>query len=287
VSEIPSLEMISRDMESVRRQKQALDNLLKNGKVSQLTYEKLAKQIEVNISEVEKRRAASINKMKDQIEKLKQLVSLLERCSADARVRYTTSKIDKEPLRNEVITFNLGLKSIRREIQNLERASKEMDVKMRREVLKPKEGFYFYASVGKPLNEVALSLQDFTEKVKTIPLDSVEFHQTRGDFSKWIRNILGDAQLADAIEKVGGKGEELRNRVIDALNQRLSEPGWVSATAAKCPKCGTETNPVKTWKMAGRPSKTGERLQLTIGYYECPGCHKKFREVIGKEKIRA
>lgn len=287
MSEIPSLEMIARDMESVRRQKHALDNLLKKGKISQLTYGKLAKKIEVNISEVEKRRAASINKVTYQLEKLKRLINLLERCSADARVRYTTSKIDKEHLKNKVITFNLGLKSIRREIQNLEHASKEMDVKMRREVLKPEEGFYFYASVGKPLNKVALSLQDFTEKVKTIPLDSVEFHQTRGDFSTWIRNVLGDAQLADAIEKAGGKGENLRNHVIEALNQRLSEPGWVSATVAKCPKCGAETNPIKTWKMAGRPSKKGERLQLTIGYYECPSCHKRFREVIGKEKIRA
>ncbi len=274
-------------MEAVRRQKQALDNLLKEKKISHLTYEKLAKQIEVNISEVEKRRAASINKVQDQIEKLKQLVSLLERCSTDARVRYTTSKIDKEPLKNEVITFNLGLKSIRREIQNLERASKGMNVKMKREVLKPEEGFYFYASVGKPLNEVALSLQDFTEKVKVIPLDSVEFHQMRGDFSKWIRNILGDAQLADAVEKAGGKGEELRNHVIEALNQRLSEPEWVSANVAKCPECGAKASPVKTWKMTGRPSKTGEKLQLTIGYYECPSCHKKFREVIGKKKIKA
>lgn len=279
--------MITRDMESVRRQKQALGNLLKKGKISHLTYEKLTKKIEVNISEVEKRRAASINKMQDQIEKLKQLINLLERCSADARVQYTTSKIDKEHLKNKVVTFNLGLKSIKREIQNLERTSKGMNVKMKREVLKPEEGFYFYASVGKPLNKVALSLQDFTEKVKTIPVDSIEFHQTRGDFSTWIRTVLGDAQLANAIKKVGGKGENLRNLVIAALNQRLSEPGWINATVAKCPQCGTDANPIKTWKMAGRPSKKGERLQLTIGYYQCPGCSKKFRSVLGKEKIRA
>jgi uncharacterized protein (UPF0212 family) len=274
-------------MESVRRQKQALDNLLKTGKISHITYEKLTKQIEVNISEVEKRRAASINRLMDKNEKLKQLANLLERCSADARVRFSISKTDKERLKNEITAFNLGLESIRSEIQNLERALKEMHAEMIREVLKPEEGFYFYASVGKPLNEVALSLKDFTEKVKTIPLDSVEFHQMRGDFSKWIRNILGDAQLAEAIQKVGGKGEELRNHVMEALNQRLGEPGWVSVAVAKCPECGAESSPRKTWKMAGRPSKEGERLQLTIGYYDCPNCTKKFREVLRKEKIKA
>lgn len=37
--------------------------------------------------------------------------------------------------------------------------------------------------------------------------------------------------------------------------------------------------------MTGKPSKTGERLKLTIGLYECPECKKKFRVALGKEKI--
>ena len=55
---------------------------------------------------------------------------------------------------------------------------------------------------------------------------------------------------------------------------------------AECPKCGTEVaNPVKTWSMVGRPSRTGERFKLTIGLYECPRCERKFRVVLGKERI--
>jgi hypothetical protein len=56
---------------------------------------------------------------------------------------------------------------------------------------------------------------------------------------------------------------------------------------AKCPKCGTEVaKPKKTWKMAGRPDKTGKRMQLEIGLYECsPKCGHVFREVLSKKKI--
>jgi len=55
---------------------------------------------------------------------------------------------------------------------------------------------------------------------------------------------------------------------------------------AKCPKCGTEVSkPRKTWKMAGRPDKSGKRLQLEIGLFDCPKCHGPFRATLSKKKI--
>lgn len=54
----------------------------------------------------------------------------------------------------------------------------------------------------------------------------------------------------------------------------------------KCPTCGTQVfELIKSWNMTGRPSKTGERLKLTIGLYDCPKCEKKFRVALAKEKI--
>jgi uncharacterized protein (UPF0212 family) len=55
---------------------------------------------------------------------------------------------------------------------------------------------------------------------------------------------------------------------------------------AKCPKCGTMVSaPKKKWTMAGRPDKSGKRIQLEIGLFDCPKCHKPFREVLNKKKI--
>ena len=54
----------------------------------------------------------------------------------------------------------------------------------------------------------------------------------------------------------------------------------------ECPKCGAEAaSPLKTWSMVGRPSKTGERFKLTLGLFKCPMCEKRFRFVLGKERI--
>jgi len=138
-------------------------------------------------------------------------------------------------------------------------------------------GFYFYEDIGKPIHEAAFNPKDFKEKIRVVPVASLDFHQKRGDFARWFRDVFKDLQLAEAIEKIDKTGDDLRRELLDMLNS--SEKG-------KCPECGLETSPVKTWKMAGRPSKTGERLQLTIGHYKCSKCNKSFRRVITKEKIR-
>ena len=54
----------------------------------------------------------------------------------------------------------------------------------------------------------------------------------------------------------------------------------------KCKNCGAEVASArKTWKMAGRPDKTGKRTELTIGLFDCPSCNKSFKVVLNKQKI--
>ncbi len=66
-------------------------------------------------------------------------------------------------------------------------------------------------------------------------------------------------------------------------NQNVVETGEVKFMA-KCPKCGMEVStPRKTWKMAGRPDKSGRRNELTIGLFD--HCGSSFRVVLNKKKI--
>ena len=137
-----------------------------------------------------------------------------------------------------------------------------------KEEVTPEWGFYFYEDVNKPLFEAAFNLEDFWEKIEKIPVASLEFHQKRGDFARWIRDVFKETQLAERIGKIYTIGEDLRRELFNARN---------NPEIAECPECGTQNGPVKTWKMAGRPSKTGERLQLTIGFYRCNNCKNKNR----------
>ena len=90
------------------------------------------------------------------------------------------------------------------------------------------KGFHFYLEVGEPTRETAVSLADFVEKLASVDVQSVNFHYPRKDFEKWIREVLGDAELALRLSRIGRirlgiRGEVLRREIIRTVKVRLNE----------------------------------------------------------------
>jgi hypothetical protein len=86
------------------------------------------------------------------------------------------------------------------------------------------QSFHFYASIGKPLSLQARSLQDFRDKILQVNLDSIKFHESRGDFEAWFAG-LGDVELAKKAALLKEKkmdGEELRSRLHDMVENRCA-----------------------------------------------------------------
>lgn len=84
----------------------------------------------------------------------------------------------------------------------------------------PEKAFYFYMDLGAPLGERALDLEDFRRKLLTVPLESLRFHQRRGDFARWIRDVFQEDALADALERVDGSHPDLRRALLEAAAPR-------------------------------------------------------------------
>ena len=88
------------------------------------------------------------------------------------------------------------------------------------------EGFYFYREIGDPTGVVALSLNDFLQKLQTIDSRSIEFHFHRRDFEKWIEDVIGDDILSQRIGEIrrGAYAPgELRQRITRLVQNRVSE----------------------------------------------------------------
>lgn len=89
-------------------------------------------------------------------------------------------------------------------------------------------GFHFYITIGKYTGITANSLSEFSEKLKTIPVESVLFHFQRDDYQKWIRNTIGDEELAARIDQLQkwpswSSDENLRKELVKATQIRITE----------------------------------------------------------------
>jgi hypothetical protein len=105
--------------------------------------------------------------------------------------------------------------------------NKQLVAKILRNVPENK-GFRFYLAIGEPTKEIAVNLDDFVEKLAAVDVRSVNFHYPRKDFEKWIREVLGDTELALRLVRIGRirlgiRGEALRSEILRTVKVRLSE----------------------------------------------------------------
>ncbi len=91
--------------------------------------------------------------------------------------------------------------------------------------VRPENAFYFCTAEGVYTNISADSLQDFAEKLGDIDESSILFHYPRGDFQAWIRDTLGDNELANKLCFIqqGISGQLLRNQLLEMVKTRINE----------------------------------------------------------------
>jgi alpha-amylase len=72
------------------------------------------------------------------------------------------------------------------------------------------------------------NLQDFCSALKTIDVSSIEYHIERGDFERWLSQVVGDEKLAKDLANINSskrklKGETLRKKVLTLTEKRLKQ----------------------------------------------------------------
>ncbi|MFQ5999302.1 MAG: DUF5752 family protein [Candidatus Bathyarchaeia archaeon] len=91
----------------------------------------------------------------------------------------------------------------------------------------PRENaFYFFTSIGNYTGEKASSLKEFVSKIKEVNVKSLEFHLYRGDFEKWVAEVLEDKELAEEIKSLQDlkpAGDELRDQLYLIVSKRYEK----------------------------------------------------------------
>ncbi len=82
--------------------------------------------------------------------------------------------------------------------------------------VQPGKEFIFRLKNGIEVGKAA-SLQEFIEKIKTVPIESLDFHTKGKHFGPWLRDLRFGV-LADSIDDLASTGEKLRHDLINLFN---------------------------------------------------------------------
>jgi hypothetical protein len=99
------------------------------------------------------------------------------------------------------------------------------------------QGFHFYTTVGHYCGVSACSLEEFANALQYVCSEAIIFHFERGDFQNWIRDIIGDAELAQRIDEIKMCSRQLseeccRKQLVQSVNIRI-----LQLEVAKGPPC--------------------------------------------------
>ena len=88
------------------------------------------------------------------------------------------------------------------------------------------QGFHFYKAIGCCIGVTCYSLEELAEALQKVCSEAVIFHYERGDFQNWIRDIIGDNELAQRIDDVKMcsrqlSGEACRKELVERINVRI------------------------------------------------------------------
>lgn len=86
--------------------------------------------------------------------------------------------------------------------------------------------FYFCIDVGDYTGVSAASYEEFLWSIRQVEAKSLSFHVERGDFEKWVSDVLRDEKLAKEIGKTRNQklqGQALRNRLYRIVSERRKE----------------------------------------------------------------
>jgi len=109
-----------------KKKKQALDNLLNTGRISQPTHELFNKEIDETIAEIERQQKALLERMNSKMKELEEQIKTLEMLFANFEIQHVTGEVDDEIYQREISLLSMGLETARHELDAVKDAVNQL-----------------------------------------------------------------------------------------------------------------------------------------------------------------
>ena len=138
-----SFKKISEEYALTLKKKEALEQLLKTGRISQSTYDDFSKEIDATLEALENQKKALMEKMKAKVNELETQIKTLEVFLVNLEIQRVTGEVDETAYENQAKSLTAGIEAAKQELSSMLNAMDELSLKAEpvevKEVLKPFE----------------------------------------------------------------------------------------------------------------------------------------------------
>jgi len=121
-----SFKRLNEENEMAKKKKQALDNLLNTGRISQSTYDMFNEEIDKAIEEIERQQKALLDKMNSKMGELEEQIKTLEILLANFEIQHVTGEVNEEVYQREIGLLSAGLETARHELDIVKEAVNQL-----------------------------------------------------------------------------------------------------------------------------------------------------------------
>ena len=224
-----SFERINEEYEIVQRKKQALDNLLSTGKISQSTYDSFNQEMNNAVAEIERQQKALLEKMSLKVNELKQQVKILEMLLANFEIQHATGEIDEEIYQHKTELLSMGLEAARQELDVTKESVNQFSGSTQlTEAIEPPptpETMELQEVETQPTEEVTAIQPEVEVTEETVPTAESEEDEGEGEIPEEVTEETGEESLPEySVASVDTSEEESFENPQEDLQETSQDP---------------------------------------------------------------
>jgi chromosome segregation ATPase len=121
-----SFRRLNEESEMARKKKQALDNLLSTGRISQSTYDSFSRDMDEAVAEIERQRSVLLEKTSSKMRELEGQIKTLETLFANFEIQHVAGEVEEEVYQREIGLLSTGLEAARHELDAVNEAVNQL-----------------------------------------------------------------------------------------------------------------------------------------------------------------
>jgi len=121
-----SFKKLTEENEMAKKKKEALDNLLNTGRISQSTYDLFNSEMDEAIAEIERQQKGLLEKMNSKMEELEAQIKTLEMLLANFEIQHVTGEVDEEVYQHEMGILSMGIETAKHELDTVREAVNQL-----------------------------------------------------------------------------------------------------------------------------------------------------------------